>query len=235
MSKRKTVQRAGMWLLQGLLWAVLGSVLLIALLRYMPVPASAFMLERVVAARLAHQPYHLQYHWTRYEDLSPYAAMAVIASEDQKFVFHHGFDLEAIARAYSQHLEGERLHGASTLTQQVAKNLFLWPGRNLVRKGLEAYFTVLLETLWPKRRILEVYLNVAEFGPGIFGVEAASRAYLGKRADAVTPEEAALMAAVLPNPYRFRLNRPSDYVLERRAQILQQMRSLSGSAYLRGL
>jgi monofunctional glycosyltransferase len=128
---------------------------------------------------------------------------------------------------------GRRLRGASTISQQVAKNVFLWPGRSFVRKGLEAYFTVLVEALWPKRRILEVYLNVAEFGDGLFGVEAASQRYFGKSAARLSPDEAALLAAVLPNPHRMRAGRPTPYVQERRDWILRQMDQLGGTAYIK--
>jgi monofunctional biosynthetic peptidoglycan transglycosylase len=232
---KKRARRLAHRLLQIILLAILASIIVVGLLRFVPVPLTAFMLERIVVAHLTHEPYRLNYHWVRYARISPYAGMAVIASEDQKFVFHHGFDVEAMAHAYTQHLEGDKLRGASTLSQQVAKNLFLWPGRSLIRKGLEAYFTILIETLWTKQRILEVYLNIAEFGRGIFGVGAASETYLHNSAARMDPDDAALLAAVLPNPYGLRADRPSAYVLERRAQILTQMRALSGSVYLHGL
>ncbi len=158
--------------------------------------------------------------------------LAVIASEDQRFADHHGFDLDSIQDAVEDHERGRRLRGASTISQQVAKNVFLWPGRSFVRKGLEAYFTVLIEALWPKRRILEVYLNVAEFGDGLFGVEAASQRYFKKPASRLSLEEAAVLAAVLPNPHRLRAGRPSAYVEERRDWILRQMDQLGGVAYM---
>jgi len=156
----------------------------------------------------------------------------VIASEDQKFAEHFGFDFESIDDSLREHARGKRLRGASTITQQVAKNLFLWKGQSFVRKGLEAYFTVLLEVLWPKQRIIEVYLNVAEFGPGVYGVGAASRQYFGISAGRLTPADAALLAAVLPNPRRLHADRPSNFVRTRQDWILWQMRGLGGTSYL---
>lgn len=153
-------------------------------------------------------------------------ASAVIASEDQNFLHHYGFDLGAIERAIDHDERSRRLRGGSTLTQQTAKNLFLWPDRTWVRKGLEAYFTVLMETCWGKRRILETYLNIVEFGDGVYGVEAASERYFHKSAARLTPEDAAVLAAVLPNPRRLRPNAPSRYLRERQQWILQQMRQL---------
>lgn len=153
----------------------------------------------------------LDYRWTPWTRIAKHAGLAVIAAEDQHFPTHHGFDVESIQQAIDAHEKGERLRGASTISQQVAKNVFLWSGRSFVRKGLEAHFTVLIELMWPKRRILEVYLNVAEMGPGVFGVEAASQRHFRKPASKLTASEAALLAAVLPNPIRLRANRPSAY------------------------
>jgi monofunctional glycosyltransferase len=185
------------------------------------------------AARAHDRSYHTRYAWVDLEHISPNAALAVIASEDQQFPFHAGFDFRSIRDAVRASERGKRLRGASTLSQQVARNLFLWSGRSFVRKGLEAWFTVLIETLWPKERILEVYLNIAEFGRGVYGVQAASEAYFQHPAASLTREEAAVLAAVLPSPHRMHAERPSRYVLARRDWILGQMRQLGGSAYLR--
>jgi monofunctional biosynthetic peptidoglycan transglycosylase len=155
----------------------------------------------------------------------------VIAAEDQSFVHHHGFNFQAMAQAFKRNLNSKRIRGGSTLTQQTAKNLFLSPHRNFFRKGLEAGLTLLLELLWPKNRILEVYLNIAQFGDGIYGVEAASRAFFGKSASRLEPGEAALLAAVLPNPLKLRVDKPSAYVLKRRDWILRQMRQLGEEYY----
>jgi monofunctional biosynthetic peptidoglycan transglycosylase len=159
----------------------------------------------------------------------------VIASEDQKFLMHDGFDFDAIGKAVTDAQRGRRLRGASTISQQVAKNLFLWPGQSWVRKGLEAWFTVWIEFLWPKQRILEVYLNSAQFGRGIWGVEAASRAYFGKDAARLTRPDAALLAAVLPSPTRYRVVNPGPYMRDRQTWILHQMSAVAKAGLLTGL
>jgi monofunctional biosynthetic peptidoglycan transglycosylase len=191
------------------------------------------MLRASWEATAAHDSrYRTHYVWVDYAHIAPSAALAVMASEDQQFPFHHGFDVKSIRAAEKNNEEGGRLHGASTISQQLAKNLFLWPGRSYLRKGLEAWFTVLLETLLPKERILEIYLNVVEFGPGIYGVEAAAREFFHASAARLTANEAALLAAVLPNPERLHADRPSRYVAERRDFILGQMRVLADANYL---
>ena len=176
----------------------------------------------------------IRYRWVEWGSISSDMRLAVIAAEDQNFPHHWGFDVESIMDALQKKGKQRRLRGASTITQQVARNLFLWPGRSYVRKGLEAYFTVLLELLWPKSRILEVYLNVVEFGDGTYGVSAAARTFFAKRPAELTRQEAALLAAVLPNPHRFDVRRPSAYVQERVRWIEEQMAQL-GPAYLRDL
>jgi len=196
---------------------------LVLLLRIAPPLTSAFMLASPVRP--------VQYQWVDRTRIAPAAALAAVAAEDQKFPDHWGFDFEAIDRALDHNEHSRRIRGGSTISQQTAKNLFLWSGRSYVRKGLEAGFTLLIEGLWPKQRILEVYLNVAQFGPGVYGVEAAARRYFGKPAAKLSRHEAALLAAVLPNPVRLRLDRPSAYVLERAADIEQQMQQL-GDRYL---
>ncbi len=218
----------------AVLAALLLSAVPVALLRWWHPVTSAFMLRARLDAALAHdRRYRTLYEWVDLERISPNAALAVIAEEDQDFPFHAGFDLRSIREAVRASERGKRLRGASTISQQVAKNLFLWPGRSFVRKGLEAWFTVLLETCWPKERILEVYLNIAEFGPGVYGVEAAARKFFHEPAARLTPEQAALLATVLPNPHLLHVDRPSRYVLGRRDWVLDQMRRLGGSAYLR--
>jgi monofunctional glycosyltransferase len=206
------------------------------ILRWAPPVTSARMLQERMGAPLTRgDGRRLDYDWVGWADIAPAARLAVVAAEDQNFPRHHGFDREAIADALEAHERGRRLRGASTISQQVAKNLFLWPGRSFLRKGLEAYFTVLIEALWPKRRILEVYLNVAEMGPGVYGVGAASRLYFGKPAAGLTAREASLLAAVLPSPKRMHAERPSAYVHQRAAWIRGQMEQLGGAGYLRGL
>lgn len=221
------------WIVVTILTAMVLSAVAVLLLRVWHPVTSAFMLRARLESPGAHPaPQRIRYEWVDYALISPQAALAVMASEDQQFPFHHGFDMESIREAERNNEEGGRLRGASTISQQLAKNLFLWPGRSYVRKGLEAWFTVLLEALLPKERILETYLNIVQFGPGIFGVEAAAREYFHSSAARLTASEAALLAAVLPNPERLHVDRPSRYVSERRDWILGQMRTLAEGNYL---
>jgi len=206
------------------------SLLLVVVFRWVAPPFSAVMLARYLFDDDA-----IRYQWTALDRIAPVAVLAVVAAEDQKFPDHYGFDLVSIQEAIERHIEGGRLRGASTISQQVAKNLFLWEGRSWLRKGLEAWFTLLIEGVWSKPRILEVYLNVAELGPGVFGVEAASRTFFHRPASALNESQAALLAAVLPSPIRFRVDAPSEYVRERQRWILKQMRQLGGVAYLEGI
>jgi monofunctional glycosyltransferase len=218
-----------------LAWVGLTAVAVL-LLRWLNPLTSAFMLTASVEAAAAHDSrYQTDYRWVSLEHISPHAALAVIASEDQLFPFHSGFDLNSIREAVRASERGKRLRGASTISQQVAKNLFLWSGHSFVRKGLEAWFTVLIEAMWPKERILEIYLNVIQLGKGIYGVEAASQRYFHKPAAHLTSPEAAVFAAVLPNPLRMHADSPSAYVLSRRDEILGQMSRLGGSSYLRAV
>ena len=203
----------------------------ILLFSFLPVPFSAVMAERQIGAWLRGDfSYIAHSDWVGHDEISPWMGLAVIASEDQKFPTHWGFDVAAIESVLDK--SDNRMRGASTLSQQTAKNLFLWDGRSWVRKGLEAGLTVGIETVWTKRRILTVYLNIAEFGPGIFGVEAASQRYFHKPASRLTAADAALLAAVLPNPIRYRAAAPSGYVRERQQWILRQMRQLGGEGFL---
>ena len=206
----------------------------IALFSILPVPFSAVMLERQVGAWLSgNSQYVAHSDWVGMDEISPWMGLAAIAAEDQKFPEHWGFDVSAIEKALAHNERQEnRVRGASTLSQQTAKNLFLWDGRSWLRKGLEAGLTVGIETVWSKKRILTVYLNIAEFGEGTFGVEAASRRYFHKPASKLTASEAALLAAVLPNPIRFRADAPSGYVRSRQAWILRQMRQLGGEGFM---
>ena len=225
-----------MWI--GLGVATIGGVgltlAMVVLLRWIPPPTTAFMLRSdwlattAVTATDGPSPATVAYRWTDWEDIAPHAALAVIAAEDQKFRDHRGFDVEAIQMAIEDARDGAPLRGASTISQQTAKNLFLWPGRSFVRKGLEAYLTVLIELCWSKQRIAEVYLNIAEFGNGLFGITAASEHFFGKTPAELTSDEAALLAAVLPNPARLRVDAPSSYVRERQAWIRRHMRQLGG-------
>lgn len=229
--KKTSGQRLKTWALRvtiGLAGIAIAGILLFS---FLPVPFSAVMAERQIGAWLSGDfRYVAHSDWVEMKNISPWMPLAVIASEDQKFPNHWGFDVQAIQSV----LDGEetRMRGASTLSQQTAKNVFLWDGRSWIRKGLEAGLTVAIETVWTKRRILTVYLNVAEFGEGVFGVEAASQRYFHKPASRLTMAEAALLAAVLPNPIRFRADAPSAYVRQRQQWILRQMRQLGGEGFL---
>jgi monofunctional biosynthetic peptidoglycan transglycosylase len=236
MTKNSWRRRATRWLALALAAFLAVTVLPVVALRWVDPWSSAFMLSaRVDAWRARDQQYKTQYEWVDLERISPHAAMAVIAAEDQQFPFHAGFDFKSIREAIRSNHRSKRVRGASTISQQVAKNLFLWSGRSYVRKGLEAYFTVLIEWLWPKERILEVYLNIAEFGPGIYGVEAAANKFYRKPATSLSRRESATLAAVLPNPRKFKVQSPSRYVTQRRDWIMRQMRGLGGKAYLNQL
>ncbi|MEW6594633.1 MAG: monofunctional biosynthetic peptidoglycan transglycosylase [Thermodesulfobacteriota bacterium] len=226
------------FLLKAIFLFFAGSIALTVLFRWVPVPFSSLMVQRQIASLWQEgkdKKFQLRYRWVGIERMSPHAALAVVAAEDQKFLDHEGFDFNAISRAWEYNQHHKRQRGASTISQQVAKNLFLWPGRSFVRKGFEAYFTLLLESFWSKRRIMEVYLNIAEFGPGVFGIEAASRAYFHKAATRLNPAEAAILAAILPSPLRSNAIHPSGYIQDRAWHIQQQMRQLGGTGYVRPL
>jgi monofunctional biosynthetic peptidoglycan transglycosylase len=224
------------WIALAILACVVLSVVVVLTFRWVDPPTSAFMLEaHLSAASEGDRTYRTDYEWVNLERISPHAAIAVVASEDQQFPFHAGFDLNSIRESVRASEKGKKLRGASTISQQVAKNLFLWNGRSFVRKGLEAWMTVLIELTWSKERILEVYLNIVQFGRGIYGVEAAASRFFHKPAARLSSSEAATLAAVLPNPIKMHAERPSAYVIDRREQILGQMRALGGASYLQAV
>lgn len=206
-------------------------VLIIGLLRFVDPPTSAFMLQD----HWEHPDRETRHQWVDFDNISPWMSLAVIASEDQRFMTHWGVDTDAIVQAISSYRDGDGLRGASTITQQTAKNLFLWNGRQFIRKALEAGLAVGLEGLWPKRRIMEVYLNIAEFGDGIFGVEMASRHFFNRSARNLTAAQAARLAAVLPSPKRFNAGRPSPHIWQRVFWIQKQMAQLGGLAHIKAL
>ena len=217
-----------------LAWLAL-SWLVVLVLRFVPPWTSAVMMERQLGAWIhGEKDFRLRQHWVPWTQVSTWVPLAMVAGEDQKFPYHHGFDLDSIQDALDAADDGRRLRGASTISQQTAKNLFLWNGRSFVRKGLEAYFTVLLELTWPKRRILEVYMNIAELGDGVYGVGAASEIYFNEPPARLGPSQAARLAAVLPSPRRLHADRPSAYVLRRADWIERQMRQLGGPSYIDG-
>lgn len=222
-----------LWL--GVLFAVL-PVLQVLVLRFIDPPFSTFMAIRQVEAWTGgERDFELYYQWRDLDRIASSLPVSVIAAEDQNFARHRGFDLDAIEKARAHNASGGRMRGASTISQQTAKNLFLWGGRSWVRKGLEAYYTLLIETLWPKTRILEVYVNVAEFGDGIYGAQAAAKRHFGKDAAQLSAGESARLAAVLPSPQRYSASRPGPYV-QRRAQWIQRnARQIGGESYLEAL
>lgn len=202
--------------------------MLVGVLRFLPAPTSAFMLHQHIDDLVAGNGYKaIDQRWMNRNHISKHAFMAVIAAEDQRFYQHHGFDFDAIYKAYKHNSHGGKMRGASTISQQVAKNLFLSPARNFGRKALEVWFTFLIETLWSKARILEMYLNIAEFGDHLYGIEAASRHYFGISAQRLSASQAALLAATLPNPKILKADRPSAYLLRRQSWILRQMHNLA--------
>lgn len=224
------------WLLAMPFLFLAASVLQVAVLRFVDPPLSAFMVARQLEAwRAGDWGFRVAYDWRDLQDISPHMPLAMVAAEDQGFASHRGFDMKAIEQARINNAKGRKVRGASTISQQVAKNLFLWSGRSWVRKGLEAWYTLLMEALWPKSRILEMYVNLAEFGDGIYGAQAASRSYWRKQASQLSPAEAARLAAVLPSPRRYSVGRPGPYVQKRARWIQRQMRQIGGPAYLERL
>jgi monofunctional biosynthetic peptidoglycan transglycosylase len=234
------VARTRSWLgrlVRAIVWLVVTcivvSLLAVVSLRWINPPYTAIMADARVTAWLDRDStYVFRHKWVDLGQISPNLPLAVVAAEDQKFPEHWGFDVEAIEKAYALNQHSHRVRGASTISQQVAKNLFLWSGRSYFRKGLEAYFTVLIEAVWPKRRILEIYLNIAEFGYGTYGAEAAAQRFFRKPADRLTRSDAAVLAAVLPSPERYSAAAPSRFVQQRREWILGQMQALGGPEML---
>lgn len=218
-----------------LLALFLGSIAWVVVLKYIPVWFTPLTISRKWDALGTDAPSEIYKTWRSYDEISKEAALAVVASEDQQFPYHWGFDFDEIQDAIKENQYRKRPRGASTISQQVAKNVFLWNGRSYIRKGLEVYFTVLIELIWGKKRILEVYLNVAETGPMTFGVEAASERFYAHTAQSLSRNEAARMAAVLPNPNQFSIRNPSAYIQRRTKQIARQMRALGGQKYIRNL
>jgi monofunctional biosynthetic peptidoglycan transglycosylase len=217
---QKAPRRLRRVLLAGLLIVLFVPPALLLAYRFLPVPLTPLMVIRLVEGE------GLRKRWVSLSEVAPVLPQAVVAAEDNRFCEHAGFDWEELGGQIDALLAGARARGASTITMQTAKNLFLWPGRDFVRKALEAWLTPQVELLWPKRRIMEVYLNVVELGPGIYGVEAASRAYFGKSAAQLSAREASLLAAVLPNPRGWSAGKPSRYVAGRAATIQRRIGQL---------
>ena len=239
MKYRSAKSKARPWykrILFALLWCVLGlvalSVLSVLLFRFINPPTSSIAMQRRAAAWWSNQPYHAEQCWRNLAEIGPNAALAVIASEDQRFNQHWGIDVTELSKAANG--KG-RKRGASTITQQLAKNLFLWHDRSYLRKGTEAYFAVLIELLWSKPRILEVYLNVVEFGPGVYGVCAGAKRSFRVEPVRLSPYQAALLATTLPNPHQRFAHAPSPQMHRRASWIVKQMQQLGGASYLAGL
>ena len=212
-------------ILKWVVVAFFGSTILVTVLyRFMPVYYTPLMFIRCFQQIGEGKSIRMHHHWVPMSEISPHMPVAVMASEDQRFLLHHGFDYQAIEKAALHNLEGKKKHGASTISQQTAKNVFLWPGRSWVRKGFEAYFTVLIEFMWSKQRIMEVYLNSIEMGGGIYGVDAVAADHFATDAADLSRSQCALIAATLPNPRKFSSKDPSAYMLKRRSQIEHEMK-----------
>jgi monofunctional biosynthetic peptidoglycan transglycosylase len=211
------------------------TIALTLLLRFAPPLTSGLMMERRIESWFSDEPYQRRYQWVPLQKITPTLGVAVVAAEDQLFAEHAGFDWNAIEKAAMYNQTHKKTRGASTISQQTAKNLFLWSGRNWFRKGMEVYFTVLIEMLWPKERILEVYLNIVELGDGVYGAEAASQYFFKKSAAKLSLSEAALLAAVLPNPRVYQANKPSGYIRGRQRWILRNIQQLGGKSYINEL
>ncbi|PZX58277.1 monofunctional biosynthetic peptidoglycan transglycosylase [Algoriphagus ratkowskyi] len=223
----KLIKRLWRLIWKTAMWFLIISVGLTVVYRFVPVPITPLMVIRVFEQAFdSEKEVRLNKDWVSLSEISKNAPQAVYAAEDQKFMDHKGFDIEAMEKAWENNKKGKRIKGASTITQQTVKNVFLWQSRTYLRKGLEAYFTVLVELIWPKHRIMEVYLNVIEMGDGIYGIEAASQVYFNKPASKLTRNQAALIAAVLPNPRRWSPAKPSGYIIGRQGWILRQMNNL---------
>ena len=228
----KKIQRILRWIVLLFFGSTILSVLI---LRWCPVYVTPLMLIRCVQQMSHGDKLRMRHHWVAMEEISVHLPVAVISSEDQNFLEHHGFDFDAIGKAIDEHRKGKKQRGASTISQQTAKNVFLWPGGGWFRKGLEVYFTALIELMWNKHRIMEVYLNSIEMGDGIYGAEAVSQLNFGYSARELTRANAALIAATLPNPLRFSSKNPSSYMLRRQSWIMRQMRYVEKNANLEKL
>lgn len=211
------------------MWGFVVSIVLVAVYKIFPVPLTPTMVLRVIEGAFDGRSVGIDKDWVSYEEISPHFFRAVISAEDARFLRHNGIDWKAVdaAKKYNESKKGKKMRGASTITMQTAKNTFLWQGRNYIRKGLEVYFTYLIEGVWGKKRILEVYANVIEMGDGVYGVEAASQKFFGKSAKDINKREAALLAAVLPNPRRWSPAAPTPYINKRVGFISGRMNSIA--------
>jgi monofunctional glycosyltransferase len=222
-NKHTLLNRIGVFLKYFVIFFFASTILSVIIYRFVPVPYTPLMLQRTLESKFNGKKITINHDWVSYNKISPNMVLAAVAAEDNNFAYHEGIDQEAIKKAYQYNKHGRKIHGASTITQQTCKNVYLWLGRSYIRKGLELYFTVMVEKIWSKKRIMEVYLNSIEMGNGIFGIEAASRTYFNKPASKLTRSEAALIAAAFPNPRKRNPAVPSMYLLHRQQEILTIM------------
>jgi monofunctional biosynthetic peptidoglycan transglycosylase len=225
--KRKILR----WIWKAMLCFFGLSILSVIIFKWVPIPFTPLMVTRIIEFKLEGDDAIYSHKWVPLEDISPNLQKAVIASEDGNFLKHNGFDFEAMQKAFKNNNKGKRLKGGSTISQQTAKNIFLWQGRSYIRKGLEAYFTVLIELIWGKERIMEVYLNSIEMGNGVYGAQEAARHWYSKTATNLTPREAAGIAAILPNPRKFKASNSSSYINRRKDKIMRVMRHVGKIEY----
>ena len=219
------------WVKKAMLWFFAISILLVIVLKWVPIMYTPLMAIRSVENKWEGKDAVLSHDWVPLEEISPNLQKAVIASEDGNFLNHHGFDFQAMQKAFKNNQKGKRIKGGSTISQQTAKNVFLWQGRSYLRKGLEAYFTVLIELIWGKERIMEVYLNSIEMGKGVYGAEEAAKHWYRKSAVNLTKREAAGIAAILPNPLKYKATNSSSYIERRKDKILRNMRHIGKLEY----
>ena len=223
-----SVSTIASYLLKVMLWFIGVTIFWVLLYKFLNPPITFLMVERGFERNADGREWKLEKKWRDFDELSFNLKKAALAGEDSRFMTHYGFDLEAIEKAFKRNKQGKKIRGGSTISQQTAKNVFLWPGRSYVRKAFEAYFTVLIELFWSKERILEVYLNVIETGDGIYGMEKACQKYYGKSAEDLTKSESALLIAVLPNPIKWTPAKPTAYIYYKQSLILRNMRNLKG-------
>ncbi|WP_439554284.1 monofunctional biosynthetic peptidoglycan transglycosylase [Flavobacterium macrobrachii] len=225
------IRKVFRWIWKATLWFIGLSILSVIIFKWVPVPITPLMITRAVENKLEGKDALLTHDWVSIENISPNLQKAVIASEDGNFLKHNGFDFKAMQKAFKNNQKGKRLKGGSTISQQTAKNVFLWQGRSYIRKGLEAYFTVLIELIWGKERIMEVYLNSIEMGNGVYGAESAARHWYRKSASDLTKKEAAGIAAILPNPRKYKATNSSSYINRRKDKIVRMMQHIGKIDY----
>lgn len=219
------------WIWKAILWFFGLSIVSVIIFKWIPIPFTPLMVTRIIEFKLDGGDAIYSHKWVPLEEISPNLQKAVIASEDGNFLKHSGFDFKAMQKAFKNNSKGKRLKGGSTISQQTAKNVFLWQGRSYIRKGLEAYFTVLIELIWGKERIMEVYLNSIEMGNGVYGAQEAARTWYRKTAINLTAREAAGIAAILPNPRKFKASNSSPYIERRKDNIMRNMRHIGTIKY----